>query len=463
MARAVNGRTVGRVLDAHLHLWDPSERHHDWLEGQPALRRRFGPSDVDAGRYELAGAVFVQADCRDDEALDEVRWVQGVAQPLVRGIVAYAPVHRGAAAEPALDALAEEPLVVGVRRLLQGGPVEAIVEPDLVEGMRLLAERDLMFDLCVSHDQLRAVARLVEASPGTSFVLDHLGKPPVAAALLDPWRDDIARLASFPNVTCKLSGLATEAAPGWTSANVRPYLEHALEVFGPTRCMLGSDWPVVTLAGTMEGWFDAVLDVVSELPADETSAVLLRNRVDRLRDRLMTAIPARMARRSPRGLTEVGLGCAQLGNLYRAVTDEEAAATVDAAWELGHPLLRHGAALRARPLRAPARRRARRTSSATTTSSRRRSAGGSSRSPRRYGRDDEGFDVPATHRRVWDFSRDGVLRSLEQSLERLGLDRVDIVFLHDPDDHWADALGTRPIRRSRSCATRASCRRSAPA
>jgi hypothetical protein len=100
-----------KILDAHLHLWDPSERTHDWLEEVPILRRRFGPEDIDGGRYDLAGAVFVQADCRDEEALGEVRWVNEVARPLVRGVVAYAPVHLGAAAEPQLAALADEPLV----------------------------------------------------------------------------------------------------------------------------------------------------------------------------------------------------------------------------------------------------------------------------------------------------------------------------------------------------------------
>ena len=264
-----------KLLDAHLHLWDPSERTHDWLEEVPRLRRRFGPEDVDAGRYDLVGAVFVQADCRDEEALGEVRWVEEVAQPLVRGIVAYAPVHLGAAAEGRLAALAAEPLVVGVRRLLRGCSDDAILDRHLREGVQFLAERDLTFDICVSHDQLPAVSTLVEACGETSFVLDHLGKPPVATARLDPWRDDLARLASFSNVSCKLSGLATEARAGWTSADVRPYLEHALDVFGPDRCMIGSDWPVLTLAGTIEDWFDAVLDVVGELAADDQQAVLL--------------------------------------------------------------------------------------------------------------------------------------------------------------------------------------------
>jgi D-threo-aldose 1-dehydrogenase len=140
-------------------------------------------------------------------------------------------------------------------------------------------------------------------------------------------------------------------------------------------------------------------------------------------------------------LTELSLGCAQLGNLYRAITDEQATATVDAAWDagvryfdtaphygLGLSERRLGAALAERP----------RTEYVVSTKVGRvlePVVGG-------HGRDDEGFDVPATHRRVWDFSRDGVLRSLTESLRRLGLDRVDIVYLHDPDEHYREALGT---------------------
>jgi predicted TIM-barrel fold metal-dependent hydrolase len=264
------------LLDAHLHFWDPAARHHGWLAVTPPLRRRFGPEDLDTGAYELTGAVFVQADCRDTEALDEVRWVMDLARdhPLIRGIVAYAPVHRGRLAWDDLAAVAASPLVVGVRWLLQGRPREEITGKALICGLRLLAEWDLTFDLCATHDQLTAVASLVEACPQTTFVLDHLGKPPVAEGRLDPWRGDLARIASLPNVACKLSGLATEAAPGWTADDVRPYLEHALEVFGPQRCMIASDWPVATLAATAGQWFDVVLGIIAHLPAQQRAAVL---------------------------------------------------------------------------------------------------------------------------------------------------------------------------------------------
>ncbi len=264
------------LIDAHLHFWDPSARHHDWLEAHPSLCRRFGPEDLDTGRYQFSGAVFVQADCRDEEALDEVGWVERLAEdhPFLRGIVAYAPLHRGRAAERHVARLAERPLVVGVRRHLQGQPLEAVTAPALVRGVRMLSEWNLAFDMCVTHDQLPAAVELVRACPRTAFVLDHLGKPPVAGGRSTAWRDDLARLAAYPNVTCKLSGLCTEAPPGWRASEVRPYLEYGLEIFGAKRCMVGSDWPVATLRTTVERWLDVVVDVIAELPAEDQAAVL---------------------------------------------------------------------------------------------------------------------------------------------------------------------------------------------
>jgi len=264
------------IVDSHVHFWDPVARHHDWLAEVPSLNRRFGPEDYDPSQRALRGLVFVQADCRDEEALAEASWVARLAasSPSIGGIVAYAPVHLGVAVEPHLDMLADEPLVVGVRRLLQDGPLEDITDQRLIAGVRLLAERNLRFDVCIRHAQLPAATELVAACPDTTFVLDHLGKPPVAGGGLDPWRAHLKRLASYPNVACKLSGLSTEAAPGWRDADVLPYLEHALEVFGPRRCMIGSDWPVATLRTTVARWFDIVVGLTETLSAEDQTAVL---------------------------------------------------------------------------------------------------------------------------------------------------------------------------------------------
>ena len=267
---------LSRFFDAHVHFWDPRQRHHDWLKDAPALQRRFGPADLDTGRHKLTGALFVQADCRDDEALDEVRWVAELAasDPVVRGIVAYAPVQLGARAKTHLHTLADARLVVGVRRLLQGSPIATLADPKLVEGLQLLPEFGLVFDLCATHGQMPAVIALVRACPETTFVLDHLGKPPIAAGQLNPWRAHLSALADCPNTFCKLSGLTTEARLDWTPADLRPYLNHALDVFGPDRCMYGSDWPVASLRTSYEAWADLVLDSISDLAPDDRTLVL---------------------------------------------------------------------------------------------------------------------------------------------------------------------------------------------
>jgi L-fuconolactonase len=243
------------VIDAHIHFWDPRRLHYAWLE--PPLDRPFLPGAVHA-----EGFVFVQADCRDDEAWAEVEWVSELAEhhPIL-GIVAYAPVHRRADLAP----LAAHPLIVGVRKLLQGEPDALLASDALVAGVRALAEHALTFDACVTHEQLPFVTRLAARCPEVTIVLDHLGKPDIRGHRLDPWRADLEALAAHANVVCKLSGLTTEADhAAWTPDDVAPYLAHALDCFGRERCLFGSDWPVATLATTYERWVEVVLEHVPE-------------------------------------------------------------------------------------------------------------------------------------------------------------------------------------------------------
>jgi L-fuconolactonase len=292
---------LNSLLDSHVHFWDPAARHHDWLGAFPALLRRFDPDDLDPGGYELSGVIFVQADCRDDEALDEMLWVSelAVSHPAVRGIVAYAPVQNGARAADHLTVLANAPLVVGVRRLLQGKPAAALADPALVAGLRLLPEFGLTFDLCATYDQLPAVISLVHSCPETSFVLDHVGKPPVARGEVEPWRSSLAELAASPNVVCKLSGLTTEAKHDWSPPDVLPYLKLALDSFGPHRCMFGSDWPLASLRTPYEGWVEVVLESISGLPPRDQEAVLRGTAANTYG--LAESTPATEAREGARG------------------------------------------------------------------------------------------------------------------------------------------------------------------
>jgi L-fuconolactonase len=253
------------VVDAHVHLYDLDRLRYGWMAEAPKLNRSHGLADFDAARGAVAVDRFVFVEVAVDPRLhlDETRWAQGLADadPRLAGVVAHAPVEKGAAVEADLEALAALPSVRGVRRLIQAEPDPSVIlAPDFVEGVRRLARHGFSFDICVKHWQMTYAIELVRRCPEVSFVLDHIGKPDIRHGLRAPWWDQIAEIAALPNVVCKISGVITEADHAdWTPADVRPYVERALEVFGPARCMYGSDWPVSTLTHDYGAWV-AILD-----------------------------------------------------------------------------------------------------------------------------------------------------------------------------------------------------------
>jgi L-fuconolactonase len=265
------------VLDSHLHFWDTGHLDYPWLSANPQLDRPFRPADLAAAGASAEAMVVVQADCRWSQAQAEVAWFRSLAEQgaPIHGIVAALPLELGPACAPALRTLAQEPLVVGVRRLLQDEAPGFALQPDFVAGVRQLAGYGLVADLCVRHHQLPEVTELVEQCPEVTFVLDHLGKPDVAAGGHHPWAADLSRLAARPNVRCKLSGLTTEADDATrTFAHIAPFLRHAIDVFGPGRCLFGSDWPVASLTVSYPGWLDIVTEAVQDLTHAERSLIM---------------------------------------------------------------------------------------------------------------------------------------------------------------------------------------------
>jgi len=253
-----------KVVDSHVHFWDPGRLRYVWLDDLPQLNRPYLPDHVPAQgmNWRVDALVFVQADCAAEQGLLEADWVTSLAasDSRIQGIVAFAPLEKGEGVRPVLEELSKRPLVKGVRRLLQSEPLGFSVQPDFVVGVQLLAEYDLSCDLCIRHFQMPDVIQLVRQCPRVNFVLDHIGKPDIKNGLLDPWRKDMAELAALPNVVCKLSGLVTEADwQHWKAADLQPYVDHILEVFGPGRVMYGSDSPVATLAATYPQWVETLI------------------------------------------------------------------------------------------------------------------------------------------------------------------------------------------------------------
>ena len=247
-----------RVIDAHVHFWNPGALHYPWLRSAPALRRAFLPSDFES---LVSGAVddvvFVEANCRPSESVRELDFVDSLAEsePRIVGTVAYVDLCDASNRDRALEQLRTRSRVVGVRHNIQGHPRGFSLQPEFVAGVQAVGANDLVFDLCVTANQLLEVTELVRRCPDTTFVLDHCGKPSIRSDAFEPWATDLARLAEYENVACKLSGLASEARPEQRSQEgLFRYARHAMYCFGANRLMYGSDWPVVTTAGGDLAW-----------------------------------------------------------------------------------------------------------------------------------------------------------------------------------------------------------------
>jgi L-fuconolactonase len=268
-----------RIVDAHHHLWDLGVRDQDWITG-PALaplRRDFLLGDYQsvADANGIAASVVVQTVTVPGET-PELLALAG-ASDLIAGVVGWTDLTAPDIADR-IAALKEQPgggKLVGLRHQVQSEPdPDWLTRPDVLRGLGAIAGAGLVYDLVITPGQLGASARAAAAVPDLVFVLDHLGKPPIAAGHTDPWAQDLRGLAALPNTVAKLSGLVTEAAwRRWQVADLLPYAEVALDAFGPARMMFGSDWPVCTLAANYSDVLAAARDLTAGLSPAEREAV----------------------------------------------------------------------------------------------------------------------------------------------------------------------------------------------
>ncbi|MFJ2671465.1 amidohydrolase family protein [Streptomyces sp. NPDC087525] len=267
------------VIDAHHHLWDLSVRDQDWITG-PAMapiRRNFTLADL-AAETRAAGVsatVLVQTIGVPEETPEFLAAADG--SDLVAGVVGWTDLTAPGVADT-LAALREVPggdRLVGIRHQVQGEPdPEWLLRPDVRRGLAAVAAAGLVYDLVILEHQLPAAVKAADLLPGLTFVLDHLGKPPIAAGATEPWAGLVRELAARPNTVCKLSGMVTEAAwDSWTAEGLRPYADTVLDAFGPERLMFGSDWPVCRLAATYGEVLDAARTLTDGLGEDERDAV----------------------------------------------------------------------------------------------------------------------------------------------------------------------------------------------
>jgi L-fuconolactonase len=260
-------------LDSHQHFWRYSPTEHTWMTDQmQALKQDFLPDDLKPllDSIQFDGCIAVQA----RQSLEETRWLLELAEqyPFIKGVVGWVDL-RSANLSEQLQRFARHPKLVGVRHVVHDEPDEHfMLLPQFRRGIAQLLDFNLTYDLLLFPKHLKVAAQLVKEFPQQPFVLDHLAKPKIAERLLSPWKEDLHQLATFPNVFCKLSGMVTETNwKQWHPADFHLYLEVALEAFGPTRLMIGSDWPVCTLSGD----YESVMNIAANYISNQSKAAIL--------------------------------------------------------------------------------------------------------------------------------------------------------------------------------------------
>lgn len=261
-------------IDAHHHLWTLARGDYGWLTAALApIHRDFSLSDLTPhlAVADIQGTILVQAAPTEAETMFLLD-IAAKAQ-VVRGVVGWTDFD-AADGGVRIDALAARKLLVGLRPMVQDIPDDDwLLRPALAPLLAAMARNRLVFDALVLPRHLPRLLRLVDDHPDVQFVLDHCAKPRLATGEMANWHRDVALLAERPNIVCKLSGLATEAAVGWQIADLRIAVDHVVACFGTHRLLWGSDWPVVNLAGGYKKWFAAAETLLAGLSADEKAAI----------------------------------------------------------------------------------------------------------------------------------------------------------------------------------------------
>ena len=273
------------MIDAHHHLWKLSRGDYGWIgeRRNPAvapIERDFLLEDYLplAGANGVTGSIAVQA----AQSVAETRWLLEQARlssGFIKGVVGWIDVAAANAADVLAD-LAQDALLRSIRPMLQEiADVEWVLQAKLVPALRAVVKLDLSFDLLVRPAHLKAALVLLTRHPDLRAIIDHGAKPDIARGIWQPWADDMRRIARETPAYCKLSGLGTEARPGWTLADLRRYAEHLVECFGAERLVWGSDWPVMLLNADYQGWLAAAKKIIAAQSAPDQVAIMNDNAI----------------------------------------------------------------------------------------------------------------------------------------------------------------------------------------
>ncbi len=267
------------IIDTHHHLWNYNPIEFDWIDDEmAAIRKSFLPADLQAtlANTGVEGVVTVQA----RQSLEETNWLLKLASEndFIKGVVGWVPL-----ADESIQQILEEykssRWLKGVRHVVQGEPdPEFILGKDFNKGISLLKNYNLAYDILIFEHQLANTIRFVDQHPEQQFVVDHIAKPKIKKNELEPWAKNVKELAKRENVSCKISGMVTEADYKlWTEEQLNPYFETIFEAFGSSRLLFGSDWPVCLVATNYSNWLDLVKKTISNFSKEEQDFILYKN------------------------------------------------------------------------------------------------------------------------------------------------------------------------------------------
>ena len=274
------------IVDTHQHMWDLSRFKLPWLKGAPKLDHSFLMNDYRQATegLNIVKSVYMEVDVEPSQQAAEADYVLDLIRkgemPLGAAVIARRPGSDGFAEFVAR--YGGERAIKGLRQVLHGTdtPPGHCLDKQFIADIRLLGKAGLSFDLCMRSAELADAAKLIDACPDTSFILDHCGNASVRAKELSGWKADISRVAKRKNVVCKVSGIVASAAPGpWTADDLAPIVNHVMDEFGPDRVVFGGDWPVCTLAATYRQWVEALKSIVANRPESDQKKLFHDNAV----------------------------------------------------------------------------------------------------------------------------------------------------------------------------------------
>ena len=257
-------------IDSHHHIWDLNVRPQTWMKGdelKPISRTiLMNELEPELEKSKIDYTVIVQTVPTIDETPEFLDL--SLSHPKVCAVVGWLDLESDDI-RPVLEkylAHAGGKNLVSIRDMAQDkDDPNWLIRDDVVKNVHRIAEAGLTFDILTKPPQLAAAVKLVKQSPNNIFVLDHISKPYIAKGEMKPWADQISEIASYENVSVKVSGLFTEANwSNWSNESFKPYLDHILKSFTPDRMMFGSDWPVCLLAAS----YGQTIDLMEEFAKD---------------------------------------------------------------------------------------------------------------------------------------------------------------------------------------------------